>query len=354
MVRLRTILNRSTPSMHFRIPHPPAPRGPTAAGPDRRALRDRLACCLCGDEEGNTFLHRRTLSLVAALPDEGERRILSRALTMHDRPEACAQALLAWAGHLEDRGRFDEAEFATDLAARRAPDDPALDLHRARIARKAGHAEKALRHYLRTLERTEERDTALARMARLGCVLVSPEGERGITEILRESVRSGDAESAAVAQEARARRRIGVGDTAGAIRDLLMAAARYPQRIDRGRVGLDLADLLLARGDRAAATVVLEEVRAEATPPQAAAAQSRLWRIARAEGDQVGMRRWAGTTDPAALVALLPSSRARRAPSRAPRLRAALRRIRGVSGDAHRRSCSRAGVTGDSPGRRQS
>lgn len=304
-----------------------APDVRPASDPDgRREICTRIARCLVGPDGPDSFQFRRTRSLAESLPDEAERRPLLRALDRRDDPASCATALLAWAGHLESVGRFDDADLATGIAASLRPDDPSIDLHRARVARKAGYAEKALALYTRALDRLSDPEVPLARMARLGCVLVGPEGEHGISEILRESVRSGDAESAAVAQEARARRRIGSGDVPGAVRDLLCAAVRYPRALDRGRVGLALADLLLSRDDLDAARAVLEEVERQALPRQAEWARARLWQLARRTGDQIGLRRWAESTSND-LVALLPPRRtAGPSPSAAP-IRAAIRRL---------------------------
>lgn len=301
-------------------------RSPRPSTGDRREIREPLGHCLTGGAAPESFQFRRLRALVAALPHEAERRPLLRALDRSDRPAECARSLLAWAGHLETIGRFDEADFATGLAARICPDDPAIDLHRARVARKAGYAEKALTLYHRALERLSDNQIPLARMARLGCVLVGPDGERGISAILRESIRSGDHESAAVAQEARARRRIGAGDLSGAVRDLLFAAVRYPRAIDRGRVGLALADLLTSRGDLAAARSVLEVVEREALPRQADWARARLLQLARCTGDEIGLRRWAESTSND-LVALLPPRRGVAPSPSATSLHSAIRRL---------------------------
>ncbi len=277
--------------------------------PSRQGLSDvierRVLECVRRGSDTTAFSVRRTRQLVLALDQVQQRVALLRALEARESPGRCAAALLALTAPLEAGAHYERAAAVADVAASLCPHDPAIDLHRARLARKAGHSEKALALYERALHSLGDDSLPLARMARLGCVLVADGGVAEVGPLIREAVRSGDDESAAVAQEARARRRIAAGDVAGAVRDLVFAAARYPDAVDRGRVGHAVADLLLARGQVSAARFVLEQVVDVGLAGQADWARTRLRQLALATHDQVGARRWAGPAL-SGLVALVP------------------------------------------------
>lgn len=107
--------------------------------------------------------------------------------------------------------------------------------------------------------------------------------------IFRRAIRGGAGEAAAVAQEERARARRAVSDVSGALRDYITAAARYPDSIDRGRVGHEVADLLIGTGDLEGARRALRATESIGHPEQIAFARARLQGIARGQGDELGL-----------------------------------------------------------------
>ena len=265
--------------------------------------------CVCRGECPNPFLARRAMKMLDDLEDGDDRRLLGRALDDRYTPTEQACALMGWAARQESRSRFQDADAALDAAGELTPEDPAVYLHKARIARKEGRVEEARRLYEKVRLQVGDDGLPLARMAKLGVALTAPDDQRGISTVLRECVRDGDQESAGVAHESRAATRAAAGDLSGAMRDLLLAAARYPDPLDRGRMAHRAADLLISAGDVAAARVVLEAVESVGTSRQTDWARSRLHQLALAQGDQLGARRWADAGSPG-LVTLV--SRGRR------------------------------------------
>jgi hypothetical protein len=154
----------------------------------------------------------------------------------------------------------------------------------------------------------ERGDARLARFSALGEALLAELPVEALAEVLADSLAAGDREATAVALEERARllRRDGRGGDA--VLDLMDAARTYEDRRDRVRVAHALSDLLLARGDLAAAR---EAVAAAADLAGAADIQhsvQRLRAIARAEGDELGLRRWP-SVGPSPLTTLMPVRR---------------------------------------------
>jgi tetratricopeptide (TPR) repeat protein len=285
-----------------------------------------------GVAEARSFRIRRAEAELRAAPASNEGVVLARVLQSVadedvDRDERVG-ALLQWAGFLESRGRLDEAADILELARLESPSDAGLTLHAARVARKSGRSDDARALY-RRVRVLDGENGSLGAMARVGEALLDPDPRQALGRALREAVRSGDREAAAVAQEERFRARRTAGDLRGALRDGLVAAARYRDSVDRGRVGHELADLLLGAGDLLGARRILLEVEARAHPDQAAWARSRLRDLSRRLGDEIGRRRWRDAPLPA-LISLTPAPRSRPDPApRVPRLGRWLDRLDG-------------------------
>lgn len=291
------------PPLHLRA----LPDGPGST-PGTEAVRGGatgLVLRVAGEGLGETsFVGRRAADAVARLPSDGERRQLRRVLENAPDPCGCSEALVVWAAQLESAGRISEGVRAMDVALCLSPDDPSLVLHAARLARKADDRARARRLYDRVAE-LDAGDGRLGRLAVVGRALVSQEPEPALTRALRLARGAGDAEATAVAQEARAGIRRERGDVGGALRDYVLAAARYEDPLDIGRIGHEVADLLVSVGDLPAARLVLLETAHRARPRQSLWARSRLLVLSRALGDQVGMRRWADVPTPP-FASLLP------------------------------------------------
>lgn len=320
-------------------------RGPAGTEPDRavgelvlRVARARPAAEATEADASATapelgpagFLARRARLAVQGVVDERGRRLLARVLETHldggVQPDARTCALLGWAGYLESRGRLAEAARVLDLATDRRPRDPGLALHAARVARKSGDRTAALALYERVRDLDDGRGH-LERMASVGCALLASDPIRALGRAIRRAVLADDGEAAAVAQEARARARRESGDMDGAIRDFVVAAARFEDPADVGRIGHALADLFTSRGDVAAARHALLETERRGHPEQVRRARSRLFAQARALGDEVGMRRWA-EAGPTSLVSItFRAADPGHADSRADRLLRSIRRI---------------------------
>lgn len=245
--------------------------------------------------EADGFPARRLRAAVASLPDPLEARLAGQVVRSfagesRDLPLGLS-ALVSWAGHLESRGRLHDAQQIVDVAVELSPLDPELALHAARIARKAGDHRRARRLY-EDVERLDDGSGRFARLGRVGHAMISPEAERELGRVLRNALRAGETEAAALAQEARALERVARGDRVGALRDLLVAAVRFNDPADAGRIGHRVADLLVAARLPGVARRVLEVTAQVALPEQGRWARARLYDLARLSGDQVGLRRW--------------------------------------------------------------
>lgn len=290
----------------------------------------RLVLEILGDRSppsgASIFRLRRAHAMTTGLPTPAERDAVTGILFVLDAQEGAhdqlLDALLCWAGELEARGLIDESRDVVQLSLRLRPADAHTMLHAARLARKAERREEACALYDRVAELHPEAQLGL--MAVIGRALLStaPEGQLG--EVLRSAIKAGDTEAAGVAQHERARARRARGDIPGALRDYVTAGARYPDPIDRGLVGHEVADMLIMRGDLEGAREALLEVTRCGHPEQAAHARTRLHGIARAQGDELGLRRFADVAPPK-LVSLSPPARRR------PRERFAERGLRGLS-----------------------
>lgn len=267
-------------------------------GPARRSEeRDagRLVLEAVRGAQGRAFLLRRARREVEELPAGPMKRVLSRVLDAvkgsGTGPPSPGCALLEWAGRLEGRGQLQKAARVLDVAREGRPGDAELALHRARISRTAGEEERAVELY----RRVRELDTdggRLSRMAEVGLALLSLEPEKELGRTLRRSLDAGDEEAAAVAQEARARVRRRQSEVEGALRDYAIAALRFRDPADRGRIVHEATGLLLAVGELRAARRLLRTAVSTAHPEQAERARSRLRAVSRRLGDQVGVRRW--------------------------------------------------------------
>jgi hypothetical protein len=287
----------------------------------RRAAAGALVLCAVERGAGDEFTLRRAAAEVAALDRCAERTILLRIVrVLEDAAPAArlAAALVSYACELETTRRLPEANAAVSLAFALDVASGATALHAARLARKLGDAERALALYCAARD-LEGGDGQIARLAAIGEAVVSPRAQAALGRVVRRALMAGDAESAAVGLEERARLRRGRGDRGGAARDLAVAAARYTDPVDRARACHELAGAALAAGDVAAAREALLIALACGDAPQKDHARTRLHTLARDGGDQVGMRRWRSFKRPS-LVSLSAHRAAADGRSLAPRL----------------------------------
>jgi hypothetical protein len=280
---------------------------PPAAYDPVRVAADLVLRAVAAGGAGRAFLLRRARGAAMELPAGAESRLIRRVVEAFDsgtsaRERGCT--LLAWAGYVEARHRLGEAGRILELALRLEPTDGDLALHRARIARKAGDAGRAAALYERV---RLGRSTAphLDRMAEIGQALLAAEPEAALACAARGALAAGDPEAAAVAQEERARVRRATGRVGAALRSYATAAARFSDPVDRGRIGHEVADMLVAAGDADAARVVLLATARVAHPDQVERVWGRLGELSQAIGDELGARRWRGAR-PIGLVALGP------------------------------------------------
>jgi hypothetical protein len=260
----------------------------------------RAVAAASAGAEGAVFLVARARGEVAKLPAGPERAVLRRMVELYEGGTEGVEVspgrvltglLVAYAGEVERSGRLEEADAALELACEAAPRDPEAALHAGRIARKLGDAARARRRYaeVRALDAPCGR---FARLASIGEALISAEPERALGRAIREAVRAGDAEAAAIGHEERAAVRRAAGDGSGAIRDLCAAMARFVDPVDRARVAHALADQAVAAGDALAAREALLLVLEQGDAVQQAHARSRLYTLSLALGDELGVRRW--------------------------------------------------------------
>jgi tetratricopeptide (TPR) repeat protein len=259
------------------------------------------------------FLLRRAAVALSGLDGSPARRPLRHAAhaALDGDGEAALGGLVGYGALLERHGEFAEAEavYASVLPLRTG--DPCVALHAARAARKAGHMDAALAFYREAGERAGG-NAEMAFMIGIGEALVSPDPEAGLTAIIGRARQARSRDVVAVALEERARLRSAGRRSPAAIRDLVHAAARFRDRQDRVRVLHRLGELLSARGDLPAAREALLaalDITAESHRPHTV---QRLRTVARAMGDDVGLRRTRGQGT-ASLVCLAPAPRARTA-----------------------------------------
>ncbi|HEU0012292.1 MAG TPA: hypothetical protein VFQ45_01340 [Longimicrobium sp.] len=288
----------------------------------RRAAAGALVLRACAGD-ADEFGMRRAAAEVAGLEKSGEKTILLRILRVLEDGGSAARlspALVSYACELERTRRLPEADAAVSLALVMDAGSCTTALHAARLARKLGDRERALALYCAARD-LDARDGAIARLAAVGEAVVSDDAVARLGRAVRGALRAGDGEAAAVGLEERATLRRHAGDLAGAARDLVLAAARYPEAVDRARVAHALAGVLLARGDTDGAQEALLSALAWGDAPQQDHARTRLHTLARDLGDQVGMRRWRSFKRPSlvSLSAYRPRPSAR---TLAPRLRA--------------------------------
>jgi len=281
-----------------------------------------LACVERARNGGvDEFSHRRARAEVERLGKSPERSILLRLLLMVEGDSLAgtrlATALVSYACELERTRRLVEADAAAALALALDGTTSATALHAARLARKLGHRERALALYCAA--RDLDGGGAIARLAEVGEAVVSDDAVRALGRAVRRALAADDAEAAAVGLEERAAARRAHGDRPGAARDLLLAAARFADPVDRARVAHELAGVTLAAGDADAAREALRLALAWGEAPQRDHARTRLHTLSRDVGDQVGMRRWRSFKRPP-LVSMSASRAAPGARSLAPRL----------------------------------
>lgn len=273
---------------------------------------------------GGSFMAARAVREVAALAGGAERSILQRLLLLLEEcagapvEDVLAGSLVDYACELERTRRLPEADAALTLARCVAAKDAEIALHAGRVARKLGDHARALALY-RTARELDCMGGAIGRLAAIGEAVVSTDPVRALSRAIRQARRAGDAEAAAVGLEERARLRRAAGNRRGAIRDLCLAAMRYPDPVDRSRAAHEVADVTTAAADLFGAREALLAALAFGDAPQRDHARSRLHTLSRDLGDQLGMRRWRSFKRPS-LVSLSVSGRGPSASSAAPRL----------------------------------
>jgi tetratricopeptide (TPR) repeat protein len=247
------------------------------------------------------FACRRAWHEAERVQEPGRRRHLLKVLRTCTDPgqdgETRTGCLLEWAGYHEGRCRFDEAAAILDRAVEERPSEMESILGRARVARKGGDVERARSLYRRVRELAEG-DEVLGELAAVGEAMVAPDPEGALTRALNRLRSLPVPEATAVAYEARAQVRRRQGRVGAALRDYLAAAVRFIDSMDRGRLGQEMADLLIGAGDPLAAREVLLQTLRYAHPRQAAGVKTRLRVLARSMGDDVGVRRWADAPMP--------------------------------------------------------
>ncbi len=274
------------------------------------------------------FVLRRARREVEGLERSPEKSILTRVLAVLELHDPCARVaapLVQYACELERTRRLPEADAAVSLALQMDTASSSTALHAARLARKLGDRERALALYCAARD-LDGGSGVIARLAAVGEAVVGAEPERGLTRAIRAALRAGDGESAAVGLEERAAVRRARGDRRGAARDLCLAAARFPDGVDRARVAHALAGVVLSMGDPAAAREAMLAALAWGDAPQKDHARSRLHTLARDTGDQVGTRRWRSFQRPSlvSLSAYRPTADGRTLAPRLTRWREAL------------------------------
>jgi tetratricopeptide (TPR) repeat protein len=270
------------------------------------------------------FVRLRAEREVAAVESGAERALLKRVLRLADAAvegevsAPLAETLVEYAYRLETTRRLPEAEAVLALARSLAPESAETALHAGRVARLQGDRERALALY-RAARELDGGGGSIGRLAAVGEAVVSEEAEPALSLALRQALRAGDAEAAAVALEERGRIRRARGARRAAARDLCVAAMRFEDPVDRARVAHQMADLFVASDDPRAAREALLLALAVGDSTQREHARGRLHTVSRDMDDQVGMRRWRSFQRPA-LVSLSARPRVPTRHSFAPRL----------------------------------
>lgn len=244
----------------------------------------------CGLEIG--FIRRRAETEAAGLGSAAERGMLLRLLLAAEASEEgrLREMLVSYACELEAGRRLPEADAVMTLALATAPGNAEVALHAGRVARMQGDRERALGLY-RTARELDV-SGSIGRLAAIGEAVVSADPERALTAVLRAARLAGDPEAAGVALEERARARREAGRRSAAVRDLCVAAARFPDPVDRARVAHEVADLCIAAADPSGAREALLVALEVGDASQRQHATSRLHTVSRDLSDRLGMRRW--------------------------------------------------------------
>lgn len=325
------------PLRHLRLGESSAP----ASVRERELEVGRLV--LRAAASGDAFLVRRAGAAVRALDSGPARRALRRAAEglVDDDAKALQNGLLGYGAVLERHAVYDVAlEVYTFLMAQQ-PTDALATLHAARAARRLGRREQALELY-REAGRRSGGDARMLRLVAIGESLLADDPATALGTVIRDARRSRDGDALAIAREERSRFLANSGRGGRAARDLVAAAGRYTDRIDRVRVIHRLAELLSARGDLAGAREALLAALDIVPAAQRGHTVQRLRTVARAMGDELELRRTRGQ-GAATLVSLAPLGSRRSAAARS--LAPALRRWRDVAGGGVPRAEGRGGQT---------
>lgn len=244
---------------------------------------------------GDGFGLRRAQREVEGLERSAERSILQRLLSSVETGTApgtrVARTAVQYACELERTQRLPEADAAVRLALALDGASAVTALHAARVARKLGERDRALALYCAARDLDVD-NGAIARLAAVGEAVVGASPMPALSAAIRAALVAGDGEAAAVGLEERAGLRRAAGDRRGSARDLMAAAARFTDGVDRARVAHALAGALLAAGDSDGAREALLLALAWGDQPQQDHARTRLHTLSRDGADQVGMRRW--------------------------------------------------------------
>ena len=245
------------------------------------------------DVESSEFVLWRAELEIDDLRSRTERSYLRRILVrvLEEDSSGIGTLLSDYAGALEEARRLPESETVLTLARTLEPGRADLALRSARVARLQGDRVRAMELYAVARE-LDGGDGSIALLASIGEAVVADDAEAALSRAIRRAVRAGDQEAAAVGAEERGRVRRQRGDRTGAARDFAVAAVRYQDAVDRGRVGHQLADLFVAAGDGLAAKEALHFTMDVGDRSQRDHARARLHTVCRDLGDQLGMRRW--------------------------------------------------------------
>jgi tetratricopeptide (TPR) repeat protein len=261
------------------------------------------------------FMVRRARASVERMERSPARAALGRAVNAvadvaadeAERRAELRQALVCYGGVLERHCVWPAAVEAYETARVVAPLDPEVMLHLARAHRLSGSRAAALELYRAVREVSA--DARLVRFAEVGGALLAADAVAALTAVLDPAGATVEPEVCAVALEERARLHRNASRTDEAVADYIAAAQVYERTEDCVRIAHALADLMLARGDLAGAREAMYLAHDVALPAQRANVVHRLRAVARAQGDEIGLRRWPSAR-PASFVSLIGPRRA--------------------------------------------
>lgn len=270
-----------------------------------------------------SFVARRAADDARALgPGPARRALVHAADACRSGDQAAARSgLLAYGAVLERHGLHVDAGEVYRGVLTLFGDDAHVALHAGRAARRASDRAEAMRLYA-IAARHANGETTLTLLARMGAALLADDPIAELASVIHAARRARAWEAYAIGREERARLERAAGRSGAAVRDLVAALRRYPDRQDRMRVLHALADLLIARGDLAGAREALLAALELARPSARGHTVHRLRMLARLMGDELELLRSRGSAAPTIVTLMPPRERiARDVRSLAPRLR---------------------------------